>query len=129
MGPTELEATFTSPGSSSVLPIHLRLEAGGRSAFGFASGEFLTALRHGVACIVQMAPASPTVARRFGGGRWFLELSDDGSPMAWERIPKPSFDDSAVVRHLAVGPDRVLSLMQVDAGGVSILRRPSTEGR
>jgi hypothetical protein len=130
VGPTELEATFNGPETTSVLPIRLRLEAEGRRVSGFASGEFQTALEHGVACIVQLAPSRPQATRRLGGGRWFLELSDDGSPMAWERIPVPSFDDSAVVRHLAVGPNGSLYLMQVDPGGVSILRRPrSSAGR
>ena len=53
----------------------------------------------------------------------FLELSDDGSPVIWERVPVPQIDDESVIRRLAVGPDHALYLMQVNAHEVSIYRR------
>ena len=69
------------------------------------------------------ACASSKDARRYGGGRWFLELEDDGSPLVWERLPNVPLEDEDVVRHLAAGPDGSVYLMQVDRKGVSIYRR------
>jgi hypothetical protein len=121
---TDVEITFVSAsGQSSVLPIRVRLKAGNHTISAVAGGEFQTALRHGVACLIRIAPNSPKDAQRYGGGRWFLELDDDGSPVVWERLPGVSVEDEDVVRHLAVGPDGSVYLMQVNRQGVSIYKR------
>jgi hypothetical protein len=120
----DLEATFvTASGGPTVLPIRFRLKSGARRISAVASAEFQTALGHGVACLIQIAPNSSKNSLRYGGGRWFLELSDDGSPLVWERIRKPKLDDGGVVRHLAPGPDGSVYLMQVNTSGVTISRR------
>ena len=121
---SDMEATFLAPsGTSSVLPVRFRLTSGRRRISSVTSAEFDTALSRGVACLIRIAPDSPTDSVRYGGGRWFLELSDDGSPLVWERLPMPKFNDNEVVRHLAVGPDGSVYLMQVNASGVSIYER------
>jgi hypothetical protein len=123
-GSTDIETTFLSAsGESSVLPIRLRLKAGNHTISAVAGGEFQTALQHGVACLIRIAPNSPKDAQRYGGGRWFLELDDDGSPVVWERLPGVPVEDEDVVRHLAVGPDGSVYLMQVNRQGVSISKR------
>jgi hypothetical protein len=120
----DLEATFvTASGASTVLPIRFRLTARHRRISPVVSAEFQTVLQHGVACLIQIAPNSSRNSLRYGGGRWVLELSDDGSPLVWERIRKPKLDDGGVVRHLAPGPDGSVYLMQVNRSGVTISRR------
>jgi hypothetical protein len=121
---SDMEATFLAPsGTSSVLRVRFRLTSGHRRISSVSSAEFGTALSRGVACMIRIAPDSPKNSLRYGGGRWFLELSDDGSPLVWERLHMPKFNDNEVVRHLAVGPDGSVYLMQVNASGVSIYRR------
>jgi hypothetical protein len=70
-----------------------------------------------------LAPAKPAAAERFGDGRWFLQLFDDGTPVVWERLPTPAFNDETQVRHIAVGPDESVYLMEAGADGISIFRR------
>ena len=123
LGSTWFEAKFTGSQTASLLPIHFELKApDGTRIPAAAGGELDTALPHGVACIIQMAPTRYRDAH-LGNSRWFLELSDDGSPVIWERVPVPQIDDESVIRRLAVGPDHALYLMQVNAHEVSIYRR------
>jgi hypothetical protein len=118
-----LIARFSTADSTSVLPIHVLVVAGGRAVRAFVGPQTQTALAHGIASFVQLTPSDPQLADRFGGGRWVLGLSDDGSALVWERIRRPAFDDETVVRHLTVGPGDALYLMQADRKGIALLRR------
>jgi hypothetical protein len=123
-GFTDIEATFvTAAGVSTVLPIRLHLKAGREPLSAVASGEFQSALQHGVACLIKIGGESRKPGVRSRDGRWFLELADDGTPLIWERLPEGTFNDNEVVRHLAVGPDGSIYLMLIDAHGVSIYER------
>lgn len=78
----------------------------------------------GIAAYVMLSPARPSDAERYGGGRWFLEITEDGSPMAWERLPDPGLSSEHQVRHLAVGPDGGIYLMIAQPDGMYVYRRP-----
>ena len=99
------------------------LIGGGRQLDASAAVISEVPLDHGIAALVQIAPTRPVQAHRFGDGRWFLELSDDGSPLRWERIGEPAFDDESVVRHLTSGPEGAIYLMRAHRGGISVFRR------
>ncbi|MFN2543085.1 MAG: hypothetical protein ABR600_00745 [Actinomycetota bacterium] len=120
----DFEAWFVAKEERSVLPLRIEVSANGRRIAAELAASTATALRHGFASFIQLAPSGPSDARRYGGGRWLLALFDDGSPMIWERLPQPAFDDELVARHVTVGPGDALYLMEVDAHGVTILRRP-----
>ena len=121
--PERLDVTFTRPEGASVLPIRLVLIAAGRRTRAASAVISQTTLRHGLAAVVQIAPTGPENARRYGDGRWLLQLSDDGSRLGWQRIPQPAFDDETVVRHITTGPGDSLYLMQVRRAGISLYRR------
>lgn len=56
------------------------------------------------------------------GGRYLLRVGE--SPILFERLPDPTNDDDTQVRHLALGPDGHIYLMQIDKDAVRIYRRP-----
>ena len=55
------------------------------------------------------------------GGRFLLRAGE--SPILFERLPEPTQEDDTQVRHLALGPDGRIYLMQIDKDGVRIYRR------
>jgi hypothetical protein len=103
--------------------IHVVVLGNGRSLPAVAGPATQAGLDHGIASYVMVSPGKPRDAERYGGGRWFLEFSDDGTPLVWERLPTPAFDDETQVRHVTAGPDGSIYLMQVDGTGASIYRR------
>jgi hypothetical protein len=122
-GSNPFEASYTTAGHTALRDVTIRVVAGGKRISAVAGPVTQAATRHSVAAYVRVAPGKPDAAGRFGDGRWFLELSDDGSPLVWERLPTPTFNDETQVRHLSTGPDGSIYLMQVGATGVSIYRR------
>jgi hypothetical protein len=55
------------------------------------------------------------------GGRYLLRVGE--SPILFERLPEPTNEDDTQVRHLALGPDGHIYLMQIDNDAVRIYRR------
>src|SRR5207253_9750662 len=80
-------------------------------------------LPHGIPLYVQLAPARPADAERYGGGHWFLEVKDDGSPIVWERLPEPGISSEAQIRHIAMGPGGEIYLMIAEHDHVDIFRK------
>ena len=117
-----LEVRFVGAGAESMLPLRFRLVAG--------EGE--TPRRHLVSASVQAALAGGLVAfvristsggRPSLGGWWYLQVSSDGSALAWEPLPLPGIATELQVRYLTVAPDGAVHLMLADEDGVTILRR------
>jgi hypothetical protein len=122
-GSNPFETTYTTGSIRASRDLTIRVLAGGKRIEAVAGPVAQAALEHGVAAYVRVAPARSAAARRFGDGRWFLQLSDDSSPLIWERLPTPAFNDETQVRHITTGPDGAIYLMQVRGDGVSIYRR------
>jgi hypothetical protein len=113
---------FVNPTQRSVLPLRIEMVSGGRKIRAVIGLHVEAALEHGFLAWVMVAPNSAKAAQRFGGGQWLLRISNDGSPLLWERLPESRFDEF-LVRKLTVGPDDSIYMMQVDRKGVSIFRR------
>lgn len=75
-----------------------------------------------VAIFVQISPARPDDADRFGGGLWLLEVGTSG-PLVWERLPKGEISNEEQARHLAAGPDGRVYLMVPTEEGERIYSR------
>ena len=118
------QATFLKKDAATVLPIRiLLLEEGGptsrRIPIG-ASAEALVATEHGIAVYMTIGSFS----RRVRPTRWYLEISNDGSPLGWERRPDPEVDDQRLSRHLTSGPNDSVYFIHAGASGFTIYRRP-----
>jgi hypothetical protein len=50
-------------------------------------------------------------------------VSDDGSPIVWERLPVGTLSDEWQERHVGVGPDGAIYLMLARPDGMEIVRR------
>jgi hypothetical protein len=70
---------------------------------------------------VQMSVSKPDGSGDQIGGRYLLRVGE--SPILFERVPEPTNTDDTQVRHMALGPDGHLYLMQIDKDGVRIYRR------
>ncbi len=121
----DLEVTFAGSSASAIQPLLIRLvgSPGGVALSALVGPQVAAALPHGLAAVVMIQPSEPADAARFGGGRWFLRISSDGSPLAWERLPSPGLSDEVVVRALTAGPDGSAYLMLPERNGLKILRR------
>jgi hypothetical protein len=132
LGATEqdFDLIMTKPDAQRVLPIHIRVVTGAgggtRSLQAIVGVEAVCAIPDGIVAYVQLSPSRPQDAARYGGGHWLLKLSDDGSPIWWERLPEPGLTSEVQVRHLAVGADGSLYRMVAEPQGLSIYRRPSS---
>ena len=128
----DFDLILTRPDARRILPIHIRVvtRAGGqgrtRSLRAIVGVEAVCAIPDGIVAYVQLSPSRPEDAARYGGGHWLLKLSDDGSPIWWERLPEPGLTSEVQVRHLAVGADGSLYRMVAEPEGLSIYRRPSS---
>jgi hypothetical protein len=72
---------------------------------------------------VSVASSQSLAGGGTAGGRWILQVSDDGSPLVWERLPDSRIADEGQVRHLTVGPDGAVYLMVAGPNGETIYRR------
>lgn len=122
-GDQDLAVTYTGASASLVRPVRIRL-LGPRGTPVPANVEALpeAPLPAAIGVLVQAAPSRQRDGPG-GGGRWYLRLANNGSPMVWERLPMPSLADDTQVRHLAVGPDGRVYLMIARPDGMLILRR------
>jgi hypothetical protein len=110
---------------TSVLPFELRVTDAHSRRLGVAGSEVVVAGTTGnaIVCFVQVASSELRPGGGTEGSRWMLEVSDDGSPLAWERLPDPRVADEAQVRHLSVGGDGAVYLMVAGTKGETIYRR------
>jgi len=126
----DFDLILTGPDTESVLPIRVRVlvHPGARTASvpAIVGVEAISAIPHGIVAYVQVSPSRPRDAARFGGGHWLLKLSDDGSPIWWERLTEPGLSSEVQVRHLAVGADGRVYRMVAEPDGLSIYRRPGS---
>ena len=118
----DLDVRYIASQRRIVRPLRIELIAHGRRIPGFLGPELETSLRHGIVAYVRAAPVRSRDLR-YGDGRWLLEISDNGSPLLWERLPDPPLDDETVVRHLTVGPNESLYMMVPGRRVVNIYRR------
>jgi hypothetical protein len=70
---------------------------------------------------VKMAASKPDGSGDQIGGRFLLRVGQ--SPLLFERLPDPTNVDDRQVRHLSLGPDGHIYLMQIDKDAVRIYRR------
>jgi hypothetical protein len=126
----DFDLILTGSDARRVLPIRIRLLAhpGARTASvpAIVGVEAISAISHGIVAYVQVSPSRPRDAVRFGGGHWLLKLSDDGSPIWWERLAEPGLSSEVQVRHLAVGADGSVYRMVAEPDALDIYRRPGS---
>jgi hypothetical protein len=110
---------------TSVLPFELRVTDAQSRRLRVAGSEVVVAGTTGdaVVCFVQIASSRLRPGGGTEGGRWLLEVSNDGSPLVWERLPDPRVADEAQVRHLSVAGDGAVYLMVAGTQGETIYRR------
>jgi hypothetical protein len=122
----DVDLTFTGEAGVAIRPVHLRLVAtanGRQKEIQMVAGETIEAVGGDRAAIfVQISPASPGDADRFGGGAWLLQLGARG-PVVWERLPKAEISNEEQARHLAAGPGGRLYLMVPTKEGERIYTR------
>jgi hypothetical protein len=123
----DLEVSFVTGETRIVQPIHVEVVTGpGPDAVDLEAvvGAGMAAVvPHGVLAFVRVSPARPEDQERYGGGRWLLVVSDDGSPIVWERLPVGTLSDEWQERHVGVGPDGAIYLMLARPHGMEIVRR------
>lgn len=116
--------TYRSADATAVRPVRVRVVSGDGGAIHAEVGpDPEVVLPNALASFVMISAARVQDIERYGGGRYYLQVSNDGSPIAWERLPDPGLSDTYQVRHLAVGPDGRMYLMLAEKGGMLILRR------
>jgi hypothetical protein len=122
----DVDLTFTDATAVTVRPVHLQLvvTADGRhKVIPMVAGEAIEAVgADRVAIFVQISPARPGDADRFGGGQWLFQLGTRG-PVTWERLPTPEISNEEQARHLAAGPDGRIYLMLPTKEGERIYSR------
>lgn len=124
--PGRIDVLFERDDLTSVLPFQVQVvdhrEAPAIEVIGMST-VIAGSAPHGIACYVKLSAARAVPGGGVAGGRWFLQVNDDGSALAWERLPDPEVGDEGQERHLTVGPDGEPYLMVPDPTGVSIYRR------
>lgn len=122
----DFEIRFASGPRTVVQPIHVRVvpEPGGEDLPAIVGPGLEVPVPGGVGVLVELSPTRPRDASRYGGGRWYLQVSPDGDPLVWEPVPYGYHQQEQQVRHLTVGPDGRVYLMVLTPDGERILRRP-----
>jgi hypothetical protein len=124
--PGRIDVFFEHDDLTSVLPVQVHvvdhlgaptIEVTGMSTVVSGSAP------HGIVCYVKLSAARAAPGGGVAGGRWLLQVNDDGSALAWESLPEPAVGDEGQERHLTVGPNGEPYLMLPERGGVSIYRR------
>jgi hypothetical protein len=121
-----LDFTFATIEAAAIQPIRIQLVAspGGASIAGGAGADGSTAVPDGIATYVMVSSALPVAGGENIGGRWFLQVKGDGSPLVWQRLPDPGLSDETQVRHLSVGLGGDVYLMLPQPDGMEFLRLP-----
>jgi hypothetical protein len=119
-----VEFTFERDGSRTVLPIDFRLVArtGGASIPGAFVFSVVAVTDHGLVCEFAAAPSHVDEARRLGGGRWLLVVSEDGTPITWARVPRPTLADELQRRRETIAPSGGVYAMIATLDGMTIRR-------
>lgn len=119
-----LDVTFVGQGTTTILPLEIQLVAklGAKPVEVAVAAEVQGAVPHGLACYVEMSPSRPRDQDRLGGGRWFLQVSEDGSPLVWERLPDPGVPDENQRRNITVDARGFVYRMVPSSDGVVIYR-------
>jgi hypothetical protein len=122
------EVTFGRPDAITVQPIHVRVvtDSGpnGKEIGAIVGPGIEAGLPGAVGIEVELSPTRPRDAKRYGGGRWYLQLGPKGQPLVWEPIVYGLHQQEEQVRHLATGPDGSVYLMVLTRHGEVIYRRP-----
>jgi hypothetical protein len=123
----DVELTFTKAATAAVQPVHLKVVAAGtggetKELAAVAGPTIEGVAMDRVAIRVQISPAEPDDAERYGGGSWLLGIGTRG-PLEWERLPAGDISNEEQARHLAVGPDGRLYLMVPTKEGERIYAR------
>jgi hypothetical protein len=122
----DLDVRFTTGSDVVIRPIRIELWTGrGDRAIRLPSAtaiETAAPLPNGLAVYVEIGPVR-TQDAPFGGGRWLLEVFDDGSPLVWERLPEPGLSDESTVRDITSTPDGTVYLMVPEPDAMYIYRR------
>jgi hypothetical protein len=123
--PDRFEVVTQNADRSSVQPFRLQIAGAKATLLGIAgSGVTVSgSTGSGLVCFVRVASSRPLPGGGTAGGRWILQVSDDGSPLVWERLPDPGIADEGQIRHLTVSPDGAVYLMVAGARGETIFRR------
>ena len=128
--PDRFEVVTQNEDRSSVQPFQLRISGATSAPLGVAGSGVVVSgsTGTGLVCFVEVASSEPVARGGTAGGRWILQVSDDGSPLVWERLADPGIADEAQVRHLTVGPDGAVYLMVAGTKGETIYRRSPLPG-
>jgi hypothetical protein len=119
-----LEVTFVAPDGSSVLPLRFRLvrRVGSAALQHRVTVWVQGAGPHGLATFLRILSSGRDEGLALGGW-WYLHVSDDGSPLIWERLPEPGIPTEAQIRYLTTSPDGSVYLMLLGPWGARIYRR------
>ncbi len=122
--PDRLEVTFLADDGSSVLPLRFRLvRRVGSPVLRHSVAVWVQGARpHGLSASVRIVTSGRDEDLTLGGW-WYLEVSDDGSALVWERLPDPGIPTEAQVRYLTTAPDGSVYLMLLGPRGARIYRR------
>ncbi|HYT30656.1 MAG TPA: hypothetical protein VEN82_07745 [Actinomycetota bacterium] len=127
VGDRDFRLLFVGPEGSAVQPIHFTLVTGRGTADRALPAAFGlepdVVVRGGLAAFMMVSPTRPGDAGKYGGGRWFLEVKDDGSPIIFERLPDRGLSDESIGRNITVGADGSIYLMVAEEGGMNFYRR------
>jgi len=122
------EVHFSDPAGTAVQPIRVAtvLRDHGRLKHldGFIGAEIQAVFPDSVGLLVGAAAVLPRSGENVEG-TWYLQVSSDGHPLIWERVPEDG--EGKDIRHLRTfvgGPDDAVYQMRIVRTGVQILRRP-----
>src|SRR5206468_13059415 len=91
---------------------------------GFVGAEIQAIVQDSVGLLVGAVAVRPGSGENVEG-TWYLQVSSDGHPLIWERVPEDGGrKDIRHLRTFAGGPDDAVYQMRIVRTGVQILRRP-----
>jgi hypothetical protein len=124
IGDEQFEVQYVNGERVAVQPLRIQVisaKFGNTKLNAFVGPQGFVVDRNDVYIYVKMAASKPDGSGDQIGGRYLLRVGQ--SPVLFERLPDPTNVDDRQVRHLTLGPDRRLYLMQIDKDAVRIYRR------